>query len=252
MIDDKLVSIIIPVHNSSVFLEEAIESVLSQTYKNWELLIIDDHSTDNSLNIIDAYIKKEQRIKGFFNIAQTGVSVARNIGINNARGYYIAFLDSDDLWDNRKLEMQIAFLEKTNADFTFTAYRKLNEKREISRSFIPVRKKITYKILLKSNFIGCLTVLLKKEILCDLQFINEKHEDYILWLQLAKRGAKILGLNMPLAYRRIHKGSISYKKSEVFFWQFIIYREIERLPLLKCFYYFIFYIYNGIKKLIIK
>ena len=144
MSDLGLVSIIMPLYNSEKFLSSSIESVVKQTYKNWELIIVDDRSTDNSLQKAIEYMKKDNRIKIIKLQENSGPAIARNTGIEAANGKFIAFLDSDDMWLPDKLELQLNFMRKTNASFSYTAYKKVNEDGEY-RGIVSVPESVTYK-----------------------------------------------------------------------------------------------------------
>ncbi len=125
--NEPLVSIITPVYNSEEFLSETIKSIQNQTYKNWRLLLVDDCSKDNSSEIIKSFRKEDARIKYIKLEKNSGAAVSRNVGIKNAEGRFIAFVDSDDLWDSRKLEIQIEYMLKENVGFSFTSYRYMRQ-----------------------------------------------------------------------------------------------------------------------------
>lgn len=164
-----------PNYNNSKFIGEAIESVLAQSYDNFELIIIDDNSTDNSLAIIQSYIKKDNRIKLITLKKNSGTAFARNKGIELAKGKYISFLDSDDLWLPHKLEKQIKFMKNQKMPLTYSSYFVINEEgKEIGLRRIP--ESLTYKILLKSNFIGNLQASMIRIILvkCIWKMLNMK------------------------------------------------------------------------------
>ena len=157
MIKDK-VSIILPTYNSSSTVERAINSVINQTYKNWELIITDDNSSDNTISIINNYIKTPFDIKLYINEVNSGAGFSRNNSIKKASGNYIAFLDSDDYWKNNKLEKQILFMNKNNLPFSFTSYIQLNYDNSIKK-VISAKHSVNFNDILKNNYIGCLTVM---------------------------------------------------------------------------------------------
>ena len=176
------VSIITPSYNSSNFIAETIKSVLNQTYQEWEMIIIDDYSSDISINIIEKYIKKDNRIKLLKLEKNVGPAYARNIGIKEAKGKYISFLDSDDIWYPNKLEEQIKFMQKNDLSLTYSSYETIDENNlKINIRF--VKEKISYKDMLKSNHIGNLTGIYDCEKIGKYYMDNVGHEDYTLWLK---------------------------------------------------------------------
>lgn len=248
MSDLGAVSIIMPLYNSEIFLPLAIKSVINQTYKNWELLIIDDKSTDNSLQIAKEYTERDCRIKVIELQNNSGPAIARNTGIQVAKGKYIAFLDSDDMWMPEKLELQIKFMNERNASFSYTAYKKIDEDGE-NRGIVSVPESITYNKLLNTNIIGCLTAVYNAEKLGKVYMPNIiKRQDYALWLKILKNEGQAFGLNVPLAVYRVRKNSVSSNKFRAAVYQWKIYREIEEINLLKSLYHFINYMYYGFKK----
>ena len=242
-----LVSIITPLYNSEKFIAETIESVLSQTYTNWEMLIVNDCSKDNGASIVEKYSKKDKRIKLFNNKKNMGVSFTRNKAINLSQGKYIAFLDSDDLWHKEKLKKQIKMMEEKNISLSYTAYTKMNEDGSL-RGKIEVPEKVNYKKLLKGNIMGCLTVVAKKDILKDSKFKQTKQEDYILWLELLKKINFSYGLQESLAFYRVLDNSRSSNKIDLVKFNWKIYREVEKLNLIESTYYFVIYLTKGIKR----
>ncbi|MGX4598600.1 glycosyltransferase family 2 protein [Faecalimicrobium sp. JNUCC 81] len=244
-----LVSIITPMYNSEKFIEKTIESVLNQTYENWEMLIVDDCSTDNSSDIAKSYAQNDSRIKYIKTKNNQGVSHARNIALKNAEGQFLAFLDSDDIWDKDKLKKQISFMDKNNYVITFTAYELIDENNDRLDKVINVPKSVDYNTLLKGNVLGCLTVIIDKSKLnFEVKMSGVRHEDYVLWLAILKSGHVAYGLNEVLALYRKSSTSLSGNKVKSAMWTWNIYRNVEKIPLHKSIYYFINYGINGIKK----
>lgn len=241
---EPLVSIITPLYNSEKFIEETIKSVLNQTYNNWEMLIVDDCSTDSGVEIVEKYQKKDNRIKLLKNNMNVGVSKTRNKAINLSKGKYIAFLDSDDLWRKNKLEKQIGFMENKNIMLSYTTYRKINEDGS-KRGTINVPDKLNYKQLLKGNLMGCLTVVINKNIIENSKFINSKQEDYILWLELIKKVDYSYGLKEELADYRVLNNSRSSNKKDLMIFNWKIYRNIENLSLIEAIFNYVIYIIRG-------
>lgn len=245
---EELVSIITPLYNSEKFIKEAIKSVQNQIYSSWEMIIIDDCSSDNSIQIIEKFVKKDERIRLLSNKTNLGVSASRNHGIKEAKGRFIAFLDADDLWNKEKLSTQIAYILKNNIGFSYTAYKKISENGE-TRGLITIPETITYNKLLKSNYIGCLTVVYDTTIFPKVSFSNaRKSEDYLLWLKMIKKVGYAYGINTPLAKYRVLNSSRSSNKFDAVKFQWMIYYEIEKLGLFKSIYYFINYLFIGYKR----
>ncbi len=242
-----LVSIITPSYNSSKFISQTIESVLSQTYQNWEILIIDDNSPDNANTIIESYRQEDNRIRLIKLEKNIGPARARNIGIKEAKGKFIAFLDSDDIWLPLKLEKQIKFMTDNNLSLTYCAYNTIKENgTKINTRFI--KEHITYEDMLKSNRIGNLTGIYNCKNLGKYYLDNVGHEDYTLWLKIMRDLKKTRGINEVLAEYRILSSSISSNKFKVLKWTWNIYRKNVGLGILKSSYYFIYYIFYSIMK----
>ncbi|WP_068268334.1 glycosyltransferase family 2 protein [Caviibacter abscessus] len=233
------VSIITPVYNSEKYIRNTIESVLNQTYKNFELILINDKSSDKSLKICQSY--DDERIKIIDLEKNVGVCRARNIGIEKACGRYISFLDSDDIWSENKLMEQIEFMKKNSAEICCTEYERVNENLE-KIGYIHIKEKISYQDMLKNNYVGCLTVIYDTFSIGKMYFdeIN-KNEDYLLWLKIIKKTGYIYGLRKNLAKYRVITGSRSSNKFKVILARWEIYRKYEKLNILSSFYYIINY-----------
>jgi glycosyltransferase involved in cell wall biosynthesis len=220
--DNPLVSIVTPCYNSRLFIAHTIESVLSQTYQDWEMLIIDDCSTDDSHNISLEYAAKDSRIKVYRMERNSGVACARNKAIEFSHGDYLAFLDSDDLWYPEKLEKQLQFMIENNCDFSFTEYEHIDENNKPLGVKANVVKRLTYKMMLFHDFVGCLTVMYKqdKEKKIYIPRVGNGIEDYALFLSVLKNTVNAMGYTSCLAQYRIHKQSLSgskYKKIGFYF-----------------------------------
>jgi len=240
-----LISIISPVYNSEKFITETINSVINQTYQNWELILVDDGSKDNSVEVVEVFLKQDVRIKLISHTSNLGVAEARNTGVKMAKGNYISFLDSDDVWDRDKLDYQVNFMIENKCHLCHTAYRKIDEKGNVLVSIIPVSKSVNYYSLLKHNEIGLSTSMYNADILGKRYFTKIGWEDFALWLDILKDTKVSLGINKPLVSYRIHQNSSSYNKfySAQKTWK--VYRHIEKLPLINSMYYFIFYAVNS-------
>ena len=245
----ELVSIITPSYNSESFLSQTIESVLSQTYTDLEMIIVDDASSDNSNKIIEEYLKKDSRIKLIKLEKNSGPAVARNRAIDEAKGKYIAFLDSDDLWMPEKLSKQLSFMQKHNIVLSFTSYYHMEEESEKIIQQIHAPDKVDYNELLKKNIIGCFTAIYDVEKLGKVYMPDiRKRQDYALWLDILKKVPYAYGLDEILGYYRVRSNSLSSNKilSSKYNWK--LYREVEKLPLHKAIYYFGWYTYRSILK----
>lgn len=246
---NNLVSIITPAYNAEKYIKDTIASVIAQTYTNWEMIIVDDSSNDNTNEIIKEYQQKEKKIRLITLLKNQGIANARNIAIQNARGRYIAFLDSDDIWEKEKLEKQINFMRKNNVYFSYHDYKLLNLSTK-KEKIISVPKQLDYLTLLKGNRTGsCLTICLDRKIVDEINFPNAKHEDYICWLNILKKYNLIaFGLNEILGTYKVGKKSITSNKLQSAIWNWQVYRQSQKLSIIKSIYYMYFYIINGIKK----
>lgn len=242
-----LVSVITPCYNAKRFIEQCINSVIDQSYKNWEMIICDDCSSDDSKQIIQKYISIDKRIKLIQLTKNKGVANARNEAIKSAKGRYIAFLDSDDVWISEKLQKQLDFMQKNNLSFTYSSYDLIDEEGRFIGNF-DIKGEITYKSMLKTCSVGCLSAIYDTKILGKLYMQNQGHEDYVLWLRIMKKINTTKGLNESLAKYRISKKSLSSNKFKSASWQWKIYRKIEKLNIFLSLYYFAHYVYNGFIK----
>lgn len=242
-----LVSIVTPSYNSEALIGETIQSILNQTYTNWELIIVDDCSSDQTVDIIKEYT--DERIQLHILEQNSGAAVARNHAIKKATGKYLAFLDSDDLWTEDKLEKQVRFMQTNDWAFSFTGYELMNEEGILMNKYVPVPYVMNYHTLMKNTIIGCLTVMLDREKIGDQYMPNIRAgQDTAFWLQLLKQGFTAYGINEPLAHYRIGSHSISSNKWKAAKRTWRIYREIEQLSVIRSTWYFINYSWNAVKK----
>ena len=247
-----LVSIITPCYNSSDYISDAINSVINQEYKKWEMIIVDDSSSDDSVKIIKKYIEKDNRISVIQLDSNKGPGYARNQAIKKAKGQYYAFLDSDDLWHSQKLQRQIQFMNQKNIAFSYAKYNYISEIGIVKDRNISFNEKVSYHDLLKTNHIGCLTAMydITKIISKDKIFMSEmrSRQDLSLWLKILKSIEFSYGVNKVLGSYRIRRQSISSNKIKVIYYQWKLYRDIEKLSFSKSIYFLIFYLYFGIIK----
>lgn len=227
-----LVSIITPNYNCGRFIAQTIESVLAQTYTNWEMLIVDDCSTDNSVQIALSYAEKDSRIKVVQNEKNCGAAISRNKAIELAQGEFVAFLDSDDLWLPDKLEKQIAFMRQNNCDFSFTEYEHIDEENNSLHQIANVTKHLKYRKMMMHCWPGCLTVMYNQNVVGKVYADNiKKNNDHALFLRVLKNCHNAMGMKELLAKYRIRKGSISSKKSAIIKYYIQVIHEFEKQPL---------------------
>ncbi len=244
----KLVSIVLPVYNSEAYLPATLDSILAQTYTAWELLLVNDASSDNSLDICQKYAAADPRIHLVALPSNHGCAFARNTALGLIQGEYVAFVDADDLWACDKLAAQMNFLEECEADITYTAYRMVNARGQLLK-VLSVPAVSTFTSLLKENCIIFSTVLLRRELLQDKAFSDSFfHEDYVLLLDLLKQGAACRGLEKVLTDYRVHSRGRSMNKLNAAKYRWKIYHEYLKLGYLRSVYYFVFYAVNGFRK----
>lgn len=249
MNENILVSIIMPAYNAERTIDEAIQSVCQQTYGIWELIIVNDCSSDGTECIVTQYMQKDNRIHLINNKQNAGVSEARNIGITSSNGKWIAFLDSDDKWKNEKLEKQVKLLtEKPLTDLVFTGSAFINQQGVFSKYILNVPEKIKYRQLLKQNIISCSSVVVRKKLAQNYRMqYDDMHEDYAVWLQILKAGYFAAGINEPLLIYRISDHSKSSNKKIAAKMTFKVYRFMN-LNYIKSVYFFLHYAVKSINK----
>ena len=231
---EKLVSIITPTYNCAKFIARTIDSVQAQTYQNWEMIIVDDRSKDNTKEIVEAYAEKDSRIKYFLLDENSGAAVARTTAMKRAQGAYMAFLDSDDIWLPEKLEKQIAFMEENDYAFTCTAYEQIDEDDALLGKTIKTVKKTSYNRLLLDCPVGNSTVMYNVEKMGKFEVPNiRKRNDDALWLQMLKKEKYIWGMKDVLMRYRIRKNSLSNKKLDLIKYHWYLYRKIEHLSVIR-------------------
>lgn len=247
-LDKPLVSVVMPNYNGARFVEQAIESVLAQTYQNFEIIVVDDCSTDNSADMIKKKCAGDIRLHLVTLDKNKGVANARNVGIKEARGEYIALLDNDDLWENDKLERQVAAAEQ-GADIVYCSYDFIDEDNNtIKRAFI-VPERTDFDSMLSSNVISCSTGFFKAELLKEHPFCAEYyHEDYVLWMELLRLPIKAVGDQKVLMHYRQVKGSRSNKKGNAAKERWNIYRRALGMSFLSSANAFLRYAINGLRK----
>ncbi|QKX04717.1 glycosyltransferase family 2 protein [Aquimarina sp. TRL1] len=244
-----LVSVITPLYNSSDYIEQCIDSVKKQTYLDWEHILVDDCSKDDSFSKVENYIGNDNRFKLIQLEENSGAGVARNKGIEIASGRFIAFLDSDDTWSPNKLDKQLGFMLSNNYDFSFTSYKLINEEGKDLNKVIKCKGRVTYKKALLYNPIGCLTVIYDTNSLGKLFMpLIRKRQDYALWLNILKK-TQGFGMNEVLASYRVREDSISSNKFNLIKYHWVLYRKIEKLSFLKSIFYLLSVIIHKLLKI---
>ena len=243
------VSIIVPVHNAGKFIRETINSVLSQTYQNYELILIDDNSTDGSTKIVKSI--EDKRIKLIELKKNSGAAIARNTGIENAQGRYICFLDADDLWSKKKLEKQLAFMKEKDSAFSFTSYEFADETGKPNGKIVHVPATINYEQALKNTTIWTSTVMFDMNKLAKEQIYMpdvKRGQDTATWWKVLKVVDVAYGLDEVLSYYRRSANTLSSNKLTALKRTWNLYRNVEKLGLLKSSYCFFVYCVNAIKR----
>lgn len=223
-----LVSIIMPSYNTDKYIKRAIESVINQTYQAWELIIVDDCSTDNTDLVVDSI--EDSRIKYIKNNKNSGAAFSRNRALREATGKWIAFLDSDDLWYPQKLEKQISFMKKNKFYFSYTNYEEIDEEGKRTNVVVTGPKKISRSGMFNYCWPGCLTVIYSREKIGLIQIDDiKKNNDYAMWLKVCKKTRCYLLDEVLAEYRRGRKGSIStHGYKELVMWHYILLRKSEK------------------------
>lgn len=222
-----LVSIITPLYNSQAFITQTINSILEQSYTNWELLLIDDGSKDKTIEIAKAFTLKYNNIVLLKNEVNSGAAISRNRGIMEAKGDFIAFLDADDLWKPQKLEKQIAFMQAEDCDVCFSSYEQVDEQGKPLNKMIKALPVLNYRKYLKSNYIGNLTGIYNAKKLGKITSLNlRKRQDWLLWLNAIKTSGKpAKGIQESLAFYRVRDDSMSSNKLELLKHNYWVYKK---------------------------
>lgn len=233
-------------YNSENTIKEAIDSVLCQTYKNYELIIVDDGSNDNTIKIVNSY--DDKRIVLIKNDSNLGVSLSRKKALDNSKGKYIAILDSDDKWTSDKLEKQVNLLKETNCPLIYTGSAFIDENDNKIDYVLEVPTSVTYKELLRQNILSNSSALVRKDLyLKHYSSGDNMHEDFATWLNILKEIYKAVGINEPLLIYRVSSNSKSGNKFKSAIMNFNTYRYVG-LDIFSSIYYEIIYMFNGLKK----
>ena len=245
-----MVSIIIPAYNCARYLEATVQSVLAQTYRDFEVLILDDCSTDGSADLIRRLAEEDCRIRVLSNEKNLGVAQTRNRGLEAARGEYIAFLDSDDTWLSDKLERQMECMRERTLDLCYTGYSFINESGEPIRNPYQIAETLTWEHMLGENIIGLSTVLVRLGAIGTIRMRGEyAHEDYVFWLELMQSGCKAGGINLPLMRYRVSESNRSGDKRKAALGRWVIYRRFLRMGFFQSLWWFAQYGMKGLWKI---
>lgn len=247
--DNEMVSIVTPVYNKERYLAATIDSIRAQTFENWELLLIDDCSSDRSAAIIAEYLKNDTRVRYHRLEENSGAAVARNEALARAKGRYVAFLDADDLWKPRKLEKQLALMRERGLGFTYTAIEMIDEDGAPRRGKRPVRAEVDYRFLLSNTIIACSSVVIDRALIGDFRMpLVRKGQDFATWLSILRGGHTAYGIDEALVRYRVAPGSISSNKFGALARTWRIYREQEHLLLVPALWHFGLYAVHAVKK----
>lgn len=244
----ELVSIITPAYRCASVVGETIRSVLNQTYPHWEMLIVEDCSPDNTLEVLREWTTFDPRLRLIQQPKNGGPAMARNAGLERAQGRWIAFLDSDDLWLPQKLERSIVFAETRQAPLVYTGFRRISVNGRAEGRYIGVPGTLSYRQLLGNTAIATSTVLLDRHIVGEVRMRNTYYDDFDCWLQVLKPGRKAYGLNQDLMRYRVMNESVSRNKrnSAAKVWR--AYRDLEQLSVPAACWYFMNYAVRGLLK----
>ena len=245
-----MITIIMPAYNCEKFLKQAVHSVISQTYTNWKLIIIDDCSTDGTRLLAEELAERDKRIELLCNDQNQGVSRTRNRGIKEAETEWIAFLDSDDAWDKEKLAKQVALMkENPAAELVYTGSAFMRESGELMNAVFQVPERVTRRQLLKQNVISCSSVMIKRDLLLRHPMPEGEciHEDFAVWLTVLGEIEFAYGINEPLLTYRVYQGSKSGNKRRAARMNWNTYRKVGLNPVVAA-YYMCWYAVRGIKK----
>ncbi len=245
-----MVSIVVPVYHAQRFIEETMDSVLAQTYEDWELLLVVDGSSDPTIAVIEEYIdkKQEQRIRLLIQENNKGAALARNRGVQEAKGRYLAYLDADDLWKPQKLEKELRFMQEKNASFVFTGYEFADENAVGTGKVVHVPERLTYHQALKNTTIFTTTVMFDMEKISkdQLEMPNMRSEDTALWWKILRSGQDAYGLDENLVYYRRPAKSLSSNKLVAIKRIWDLYRKAEKLSIPYSCYNFCFWAVNAV------
>lgn len=243
-----------PSYNSSKYIAKSIDSIINQTYTNWELLITDDCSTDNTCEIVERYATVDKRIKLFILEKNTGAGLARNNSIKESKGRYIAFCDSDDKWKSDKLETQLKFMREKNVEISYSSYLLCDENDNVS-GIVVAPSQVTYMDIIRNDYIGFLTCIYDTNRIGKIYMPTlRKRQDWAWKILLMKKCPTAYGIKDPLAYYRVRSDSLSSRKKSLINYNIAVYRQILGYSNIKAWLIFlsVFMPHYFLKKCILK
>lgn len=246
--EDGLISVVTPAWRAAKIVGETIESVMGQSYENWELLVVDDCSPDDTFDVISAYASRDPRIRALKNPVNSGPALTRNAGLAAARGRWIAFLDADDVWLPTKLERTLAHSVANNSAITFTGFRRMDADGDNLGRYISVPERVTYKKLLGNTVIATSTAVVDRNITGDFRMKKVFYDDLACWLDILRSGRVAFGLDEDLMRYRVMNASVSRNKIRSAREVWKTFRTVENLSVLSSSYHFARYAVNGVKK----
>lgn len=244
-----LVSVIMPCYNMERFVSHTIESVQRQSFPNWELCLVDDASTDNTVNIVNSFCANDERIRFSTKAKHTGIADTRNQCLKMAKGRFLAFLDADDLWHHDKIERQLQFMTEKNIGFSYSSYDCIDEEGNPLEKLVKSAGNLNHDAYMHNTIIGCSTVMIDKTIVGEVAVpYFRTSEDTATWLNILKKGFLAYAIEQPLTSYRIrrHSASSNKLKASADLWR--VYRQQEKLSLIKAIDCFASYAFNAVKK----
>jgi teichuronic acid biosynthesis glycosyltransferase TuaG len=247
--NNDLVSVITSVYNAGHFLAKTIESIIAQTYPNMEFVLVNDCSTDNSAEIIEEYQKRYPNIIYHFQAKNMGAGVTRNTALELAKGRYVAFLDSDDIWKPEKTVRQLELMRQKNSPMSYTAIEMIDKTGKVVKSKRPVKNSIDYKLLLHNTMIATSTVIIDRAVMGDFRMpIRRGGQDYATWLKLLRNGVVAVGINEALVQYRVSSGSLSANKLKSIKQVWEMQTQDEKIRRLPAAWHVICFSFNALKK----
>jgi teichuronic acid biosynthesis glycosyltransferase TuaG len=240
-----LVSIVTPAYNAGRFILETIGSVRAQTFADWEMIVVDDCSRDDTCRIVEEQSRADSRVRLLRHEVNQGPAGARETAIQRGRGRYVAFLDSDDLWTPQKLERQLAFMQRNGAALSFTQFRRIDAQGHTVGRLIDVPEELSYRQLLKNTAIATSTVIVDRGKTGPLHMTRTYYDDYALWLSILRRGFSAHGLREDLMRYRVLGQSVSRNKARSAAMVWRVYRDVEKLGLADSLWCFAHYASRG-------
>ena len=248
---NSLISVITPTYNCEKYIVETINSVIAQTYQNWEMIIVDDCSFDNTIKLVEKMVLEDSRIKLFKQEENLGAAQARNRALMEAKGKYIAYLDADDIWNKDKLEKQLSYMESNNYSFSCTSYEVIDDDGNALDKYVYMKSEMDYKGFLTNNLLQTVGIMANIEIIDKKYFVMpvvRRGQDAATWLQVLKAGYKCYGMKDVLAKYRRASNSLSSNKFKAIKRTWYLYRKIEKLPFIYSCYCFVRYAFFAVWK----